>query len=59
MMRDIGLSMSKLLRKLQSMVRLSSAIMEARDDENRLPREILKSKIIGNYLRTQQDGADE
>lgn len=59
MMRDIGLSMTKLLRKLQSMVRLSSVIVEARDDEDRLPREIWKTKIIGNHLRTQQDGTDE
>jgi hypothetical protein len=59
MMRDIGLSFSKLLRKLQSMVGLSSVVVEARDDEDRPPREIWKSKIIGNHLRTQQDGTDE
>lgn len=36
-MRNVGLSMSKLLRKLQNMVRLSSVVVEARDEEDWLP----------------------
>jgi hypothetical protein len=34
---DVGLSMSKLLSKLLSVVRLSPVVVEARDDEDRLP----------------------
>ena len=59
MIRDIGSSISKLVSELLSVVRLSSIVLGAGDNENRLACKFWKRKFVGNSLRSYQYGTDE